>query len=64
MASEAESAVDNRNPQEMYGRLEARIESLKRRILELETENEILRSQIRSECGTVSHLFSARPNSY
>jgi hypothetical protein len=64
MASEAESAVDNPNPQEIYGRLEARLESLKKRILELEAENEILRSKIRSECGTVSHLFGARPNSY
>jgi regulator of replication initiation timing len=30
---------DNRNSQEMYGYLEARIEAMKRRIRELETEN-------------------------
>ena len=58
------SVVDNGHAQEAYGCLEAQIDSLKRRIVELETENEILRSQLRSECGTVSHLFNARPNSY
>jgi hypothetical protein len=37
--------VDNRDAQEMYEYFEARIEALKRRIVELEKENEILRLQ-------------------
>jgi chaperonin cofactor prefoldin len=64
MAAEAECAVNGQDAQEMQGCLEVRIETLKRRIAELENENEFLRSQLRSESGTVSHLFSARPNSY
>jgi len=35
---------DNRDSAEVYQYMEARIEALKRRIEELETENEILRS--------------------
>jgi hypothetical protein len=41
--------VDNRDVQEMYGYLEARIEILKRRIAELERENEGLLRTIHSE---------------
>ena len=37
--------VDNRDAREMYGYQEARIESMKRRIIELEKENEILRRE-------------------
>jgi hypothetical protein len=43
MASRSAYVVDNRDAQEMYGYLEARVESLKRRVTELETENEMLR---------------------
>ena len=35
---------DNRDSAEVYQYMEARIEALKRRIDELETENEVLRS--------------------
>jgi hypothetical protein len=35
--------VDNRDAGEMFEYLEARIESMKRRIMELESENETLR---------------------
>jgi prefoldin subunit 5 len=35
---------DNRDSAEVYQYMEARIEALKRRIEELETENEVLRS--------------------
>ena len=42
---------DNRNAHEMYEYLEARIESMKRRIIELENENQILRRESRhSDC--------------
>jgi hypothetical protein len=53
--------VDNRDPQ---GDLEAKIQELKQRIDELEIENEVLRSKLRSERGTISHMFSSRPSSY
>ena len=42
MAFHAACVVDNRDAQEMFGYLEARVETMKRRIKELETENEIL----------------------
>jgi hypothetical protein len=42
------AGVDNRDPQEMYSYLEARIEAVKRRVAELENENEILRSKLSS----------------
>ena len=43
--------VDNRDAREMYEYLEARIESMKRRIVELENENQILRRECRhSDC--------------
>ena len=41
MALQAACVVDNRDAQEMYGYLEARVETLKRRIKELEKENEV-----------------------
>jgi hypothetical protein len=45
------TVVDNRDASEMYGYLEARIESMKRRIIELENENQILRHECRhSDC--------------
>jgi hypothetical protein len=43
--------VDNRDANEMYGYLEARIETLKKRIAELETENKRLRSELMPECA-------------
>ena len=56
--------VDNRDVKEARENLEAQIQVLKQRIDELENENEVLRSKIRSERGTISHVFSSRPNSY
>jgi hypothetical protein len=53
MASQTASMVDNRDAQEMYGYLEARIETLKRRIVELQTENDMLRSKLCLEESTV-----------
>jgi hypothetical protein len=52
MAFQAAYVVDNRDAQEMFGYLEARIETLKRRIVELETENRLLRSMqhVDEEC--------------
>lgn len=35
--------ADNQNIQELHGCLEARIEAVKRRVAELERENEVLR---------------------
>ena len=64
MAFPTTDGLDNRQAQEVCGNLEARIEALMSRIQELEKENEILRSKLRSECGTVSHLFHSRPNSF
>ena len=49
MAFQTASVVDNRDAQEMYGYLEARVETMKRRIKELETENKILRRVLSSE---------------
>jgi predicted RNase H-like nuclease (RuvC/YqgF family) len=40
--------VDNRDASQMYEYLEARIETMKRRIVELERENQSLRHEIRS----------------
>jgi hypothetical protein len=37
--------IDNRDSEQMYGYLEARIEAMKRRIAELEIENQKLRWQ-------------------
>jgi hypothetical protein len=45
------TVVDNRDASEMYDYLEARIESMKRRIIELENENQTLRHECRhSDC--------------
>jgi hypothetical protein len=49
--------IDNRDAQEMYGYLEARVEIMKRRIEELERENETLRQRLtadpqRLECAS------------
>jgi hypothetical protein len=41
--------VDNRDAQEMYGYLEARVESLKRRVTELQKENETLQRMLASQ---------------
>jgi hypothetical protein len=49
MAFQTASIIDNRDAQEMYGYLEARIETLKRRIAELEKENRTLRSKFEIE---------------
>jgi hypothetical protein len=45
------AGVDNRDSQEMYSYLEARIEAVKRRVAELERENEMLRSKLSSASG-------------
>jgi cell division protein FtsB len=52
MAFHAGHVVDNRDAQEMFGYLEARVETMKRRIKELERENELLRSMqyVDEEC--------------
>jgi hypothetical protein len=44
MKFHATAVIDNRDAQEMYTYLEARVETLKRRITELEAENEMLRA--------------------
>jgi cell division protein FtsB len=49
MAFQTACVVDNRDAQEMYGYLEARVETMKRRIKELEGENERLRHLLDSE---------------
>jgi predicted nucleic acid-binding Zn-ribbon protein len=49
MARQAVSMIDNRDSQEMYGYLEARIETLKRRIAELERENQMLHALIATQ---------------
>jgi len=51
MALQAAAIVDNRDVQEMYGYLEARVETLKRRIKELEGENQLLRQRLERECS-------------
>jgi cell division protein FtsB len=56
--------VDNRDGKDAHENLEAQIQVLKQRIDELEIENELLRSKLRSERGTISHVLSSRPNSY
>ena len=53
MVFQAACVVDNRDAQEMYGYLEARVESMKRRIKELERENETLREVLDPECGSL-----------
>lgn len=51
--------VDNRNAGEMYGYLEARIETMKRRIAELQRENETLRLKFSSECTDSVELLKS-----
>jgi len=51
MALQAVCVVDNRDAQEMLGYLEARVEAMKRRIKELERENEMLRQTLGLECS-------------
>jgi hypothetical protein len=53
------SGVDNRDSQEMYVYLEARIEAVKRRIAELESENKILRSRLSSDRAAADNLTLA-----
>jgi hypothetical protein len=53
MAFQAVCVVDNRDAQEMYGYLEARVETMKRRIKELESENERLRQVLGSDCNSL-----------
>jgi hypothetical protein len=50
--------------QEKHGHLEARIEKLERRIVELESENERLRSKLGPESRTISRYLNTLPNSY
>jgi cell division protein FtsB len=53
MAVRTVCVVDNRDAQEMFGYLEARVEIMKRRIEELERENEVLRRLMRSEANSI-----------
>ena len=55
MTFQAAYVVDNRDPQEMFGYLEARVETMRRRIKELERENEKLRQILDSESGCLKH---------
>ena len=52
--------VDNRDSSEMYGYMEARIEVLKRRVLELEGEIEKLRWKESAEPHTRRKIYAAR----
>jgi hypothetical protein len=56
MALQASLAIDNRDAQEMYGYLEARIDVLKRRIAELQKENHNLRVALSTESELDSSL--------
>jgi hypothetical protein len=49
MAFQTACVVDNRDAQEMFVYLEARVDLMKRRIKELESENEMLRHALESE---------------
>jgi deoxyadenosine/deoxycytidine kinase len=49
MAFQTACVVDNRDAQEMFVYLEARVDSMKRRIKELERQNEVLRQALESE---------------
>jgi hypothetical protein len=60
----ATSVVDNRQAEEEYDILKARVEALKNRITEVEEENEMLRSKLLPERGTISRLLRSRPDSY
>ena len=52
--------VDNRDSSEMYGYMEARIEVLKRRVLELEGEIEKLRWKESAEQHSRRKVYAAR----
>jgi len=54
MAVRTVCVVDNRDAQEMFGYLEARVEIMKRRIEELERENEMLRRVMDSDGDSIS----------
>jgi hypothetical protein len=54
MAVRTVCVVDNRDAQEMFGYLEARVEIMKRRIEELERENEMLRRVMDSDSDSIS----------
>ena len=57
MAFYETNEVDNRDATQMYGYLEARIEIMKRRIAELQRENETLRLKFCSECADASEFL-------
>jgi hypothetical protein len=52
--------VDNRDSREMYGYMEARIEVLKRRVLELEGEIEKIRWKESAEQHSRRKVYAAR----
>ena len=54
MAVRTVCVVDNRDAQEMFGYLEARVEIMKRRIEELERENEMLRRVMDPDGDSIS----------
>ena len=58
------SLTVDQDSQETYGHLKARIETLEQRIVELESETELLRSKLPSAFGTITRFFNSRPNSY
>jgi len=64
MGFQAAGLTDDSDTQQTRKYLEARIESLKQRIVELEGENEILRSKRRSDYGTIARFLHSRPSSY
>jgi deoxyadenosine/deoxycytidine kinase len=49
MAFQTACVIDNRDAQEMFVYLEARVETMKRRIKELERENQMLRHTLDCE---------------
>ena len=53
---------DNRDATQMYDYMEARIDALKRRIIQLEDENRVLRLQI--PAGNEKYHAAIRINSY
>lgn len=50
--------LDNRDPGQMYEYLEARIDVLKRRIFELERENQCLRVKVHTSSHTSQGLMA------
>lgn len=51
MAVQSACVVDNRDAQQMFAYLEARVETMKRRIKELECENQMLRQTLDLQCS-------------